>query len=175
MAAREDERSGPVTRSFQAIVGDDVRSHCSLGLLPKPALSRNVLIRDNLRRLLRVPTQLAAPNRRACGPPVPPTLHQRVPRAAPESPHSTSDRRSEVLRGDSVGAPVGRADGRGCCSPISPKRWEIQAIKDANAREHGADFAAMMDDLRKRQEQSGRKIIRARRQPRRVCKWPSRE
>lgn len=52
---------------------------------------------------------------------------------------------------------------------------EIHAIKDANARKYAAGFTAMMDDLRKRQEQSGRKIIRARRQPRRVCKWPSRE
>ena len=47
---------------------------------------------------------------------------------------------------------------------------EIHGIKDANAREYGADFTAMMDDLRKRQEQSGRKIIRTCLQPRRVFK-----
>ena len=38
---------------------------------------------------------------------------------------------------------------------------EIHAIKDANARRYRGSFAAMMKDLRKRQEQSGRKIIRA--------------
>jgi hypothetical protein len=47
---------------------------------------------------------------------------------------------------------------------------EIHGIKDANARKYGADFTAMMDDLRKRQEQSGRKIIRTCLQPRRVFK-----
>ena len=51
---------------------------------------------------------------------------------------------------------------------------EIHGIKDANARTYGADFTAMMDDLRKRQEQSGRKIIRISLQPRRVSKRASR-
>jgi len=51
---------------------------------------------------------------------------------------------------------------------------EIQDIKDANARKYGAGFTAMMDDLRKRQEQSGRKIIRTSLQPRRVSKRASR-
>jgi len=51
---------------------------------------------------------------------------------------------------------------------------EIHGIKDANARKYGADFTAMMDDLRKRQEQSGRKIIRTSLQPWRVSKRASR-
>ena len=42
---------------------------------------------------------------------------------------------------------------------------EIHAIKDANARKYRAGFAAMMRDLRQRQEQSWRRIIRAPRQP----------
>ena len=42
-----------MTKSSYVIVGDDVRSLLSLGLLPKPALSWNVLIRDSLRRLLQ--------------------------------------------------------------------------------------------------------------------------
>ena len=50
---------------------------------------------------------------------------------------------------------------------------EIHGIKDANARRYGADFTAMMDDLRKRQEQSGRKIIRTSLQPWRVSKRAS--
>jgi hypothetical protein len=37
-------------------------------------------------------------------PPVHPTLHQTLSRDAPETPRSTSDRRSEVLRGVSGGA-----------------------------------------------------------------------
>jgi len=47
---------------------------------------------------------------------------------------------------------------------------EIHGIKDANARKYAAGFTEMMDDLRKRQEQSGRKIIRTSLQPRRVFK-----
>jgi hypothetical protein len=47
---------------------------------------------------------------------------------------------------------------------------EIHAIKDANARKYAAGFTAMMDDLRKRQEQSGRKIIRTSLHPRRAFK-----
>src|SRR5208283_3868281 len=39
--------------------------------------------------------------------PIPPTLHQTLPRAAPEPPRSTSVGRTEVLRGGSGGAPVG--------------------------------------------------------------------
>lgn len=42
---------------------------------------------------------------------------------------------------------------------------EIHAIKDANGRKYRAGFAAMMRDLRQRQEKSGRRIIRAPRQP----------
>jgi hypothetical protein len=42
---------------------------------------------------------------------------------------------------------------------------EIHAIKDANARKYRSGFAAMMRDLRQRQEKSGRQIIRAPRQP----------
>ena len=37
---------------------------------------------------------------------------------------------------------------------------EIHAIKDANARKYRGSLAAMMRALRRRQEQSGRKIIR---------------
>jgi len=47
---------------------------------------------------------------------------------------------------------------------------EIHAIKDANARKYGAGFTTMMNDLRKRQEESCRKIIRTSLQPRRVSK-----
>lgn len=47
---------------------------------------------------------------------------------------------------------------------------EIHGIKDANAKKYGAGFTTMMNDLRKRQEQSGRKIIRTSLQPRRVSK-----
>jgi hypothetical protein len=42
---------------------------------------------------------------------------------------------------------------------------EIHSIKDANARKYRGGFAAMMRDLRQRQEQSGRRIIRAPRPP----------
>lgn len=38
---------------------------------------------------------------------------------------------------------------------------EMHAIKDANGRKYRAGFAGMMRDLRQRQEQSGRRIIRA--------------
>ena len=47
---------------------------------------------------------------------------------------------------------------------------EIHGIKDANARKYGAGFTTMMNDLRKRQEESGRTIIRTSLQPRRVSK-----
>jgi len=47
---------------------------------------------------------------------------------------------------------------------------EIHGIKDANARKYGAGFTTMMNDLRKRQEKSGRTIIRTSLQPRRVSK-----
>ena len=40
---------------------------------------------------------------------------------------------------------------------------EIHAIKDANVRKYRAGFAAMMNDLRQRQERSGRRIIRLKR------------
>jgi hypothetical protein len=40
---------------------------------------------------------------------------------------------------------------------------EIHAIKDTNARKYRSGFAAMMRDLRQRQEQSGRRIIRLKR------------
>ena len=42
---------------------------------------------------------------------------------------------------------------------------EIHAVKDANARKYRAGFAAMMRDLRQRQEHSGHRIIRAPQQP----------
>lgn len=42
---------------------------------------------------------------------------------------------------------------------------EIHAIKDANARKYWAGYSAMMRDLRQRQEQSGRRIIRVSRRP----------
>ncbi len=42
---------------------------------------------------------------------------------------------------------------------------EMHAIKDANGRKYRTGFAAMMRDLRQRQEQSGRRIIRTSRQP----------
>jgi len=50
---------------------------------------------------------------------------------------------------------------------------EIHGIKDANARKYGAGFTMMMNDLRKRQEESGRTIIRTSLQPRRVAKCPT--
>ncbi len=37
---------------------------------------------------------------------------------------------------------------------------EMHAIKDANARRYRGGFAAMLRDLRKREEKSGRSIIR---------------
>ena len=40
---------------------------------------------------------------------------------------------------------------------------EIHAIKDASGRKYRAGFAAMMNDLRQRQERSGRRIIRRKR------------
>ena len=51
---------------------------------------------------------------------------------------------------------------------------EIHGIKDANARKYGAGFTTMMNDLRKRQEQSGRQIIRTSLQPRRASKCVTR-
>lgn len=42
---------------------------------------------------------------------------------------------------------------------------EMHAIKDAIGRKYRAGFAAMMRDLRQRQEQSGRRIIRTARSP----------
>ena len=38
---------------------------------------------------------------------------------------------------------------------------EMHAIKDANARRYRGRFTAMLRDLRKREKQSGRLIIRA--------------
>jgi hypothetical protein len=80
----------------------------ALALYPSPASGRPIR------------TQLGAPNRRASGPPVHPTLHQTLPRAAPEPPRSTLD----PDRGYYGEAPVGlrryeRALGD-AVSPIPP-------------------------------------------------------
>jgi hypothetical protein len=59
-------------------------------------------------------------------PPVPPTLHQTLPRDAPKTPRSTSDRRSEVLRRVSHGATAVCAGSREPCSPYHPENSPIR-------------------------------------------------